>query len=1018
MIKQHYRAIALLVTAVVALLLTVNAYAQQRLSGKVFDQSGAPVIGAAIMVQGTNNGAITDADGSYSLANVPSDGKVEISCLGYKNQVVNVQGKTHIDFYLEDDTEMMEETVVIGYAVQKKSDVTGAVSSLKGSELDTRSTENIGQALQGKAAGVMILSSSGAPGSEISIRVRGYSSNSSGSQDPLYVVDGMKVSSIDYIDTHNVESIEILKDAASAAIYGAEAGNGVVLITTKQGKKGEGRVTFDASYGITAPGHTAEVMNAQDYFDFQTAGGRGSGVAGWDHKTDTNWADQVYDKGSFSRYTVGFQGGNDRGNYFASISSMNNDGMIVGNKDYMNRISVQLNGSYKIKKWLEVQSNISINRSKRGSVSEYSDQGSNIAGAGMYMDPLTPIEVDGTNPFITEYMNGYINEGRPLLRNEATGNLWAISPFQEDFINPFIALNRTDAYNKNNQLRGTLAVNLTPFKGFTFTSRLGYTTSAGESYSYSSPYFGNVVTSSTELSLSTSVSSSSSIQWENFANYNFKLGNNNFVAMAGMSYRENNSLSVGGSVNHLTNEELENYRYLPYVSSDATKTISGGSPGYSAQISYFGRLTWSYKNRYNAQVNFRADAFDTSKLDKKSRWGYFPSASLGWTVSNEEFFKNAINKDTFSFLKFRVSYGKNGNVNVLSGYPYSTTVSVSSSTLYPIDGQYISGTTTSTRLPNKDLKWETAVQLDLGLETRFFRDRLSLNLDYYDKRTENLLVSTTPPAITGASSVYRNLGQVKNRGVELELGWKDTIGDFSYNISGNIATLTNKVTDLAGLSRQAGSNIHLTTATYFEEGYPVWFYYGYNYLGIDSKGEAIYEDRNNDGTISTDDKGYMGDAIPDFTYGLTINASYKNFDFILLGTGVQGQDLWYVANRPQKNTLSTFWKDSYSVKGTDAKYPAPNFNSWDYFAFSSASIFDGSYFKIKQIQLGYSLPKKLLEKTFISSVRAFVSLENYFTFTKYPGADPEIRQGGSSMGLDKGGYPISKNTMFGINVAF
>ena len=1018
MFKKIHLAAVLLAVTLAAAFMPGNAFAQQRISGKVLDQNGDPVVGAVVMVQGTNNGSVTQENGAYVLTNVPSNAKLEASCMGYQTQVISVSGRNLIDFYLEDDAEMVEETVVIGYAVQKKSDVTGAVSSLKGDELDTRSTESIGQALQGKAAGVMILSSSGAPGSGTSIRVRGYSSNSSGSQDPLYIVDGMKVSNIDFVDTHNVESIEVLKDAASAAIYGAEAGNGVVLITTKSGRKGEGKVTFDAMYGITTPGHMAEVMNAQQYFDFQTAGGAASAVAGWDHKTDTKWADEVYGKGSFQRYTIGFQGGNERGTYYASISSMNNNGMIVGDKDYMNRISVQLNGSYKIKRWVEVQSNISINHSKRGSVSEYSDQGSNIAGAGMYMDPLTPVEVDGTNPFISEYLQGLINENRPLLKNEKTGNYWAISPFQQDFINPFIALDRTDAYAKTKMLRGNLALNLTPFKGLTFTSRLGYMTSSGENYSYSSPYFGNNVTSATELTLSTSVSSSDSIQWENFANYNFKVGQHNFVAMAGMSYRETNSLGVGGSVNHLTNELLENFRYLENASSNATKNISGGTPGYSANLSYFGRLTWSWKNRYNAQVNFRADAFDTSKLARQSRWGYFPSASVGWTTSNEEFFKNAISNTAVSYLKIRASYGKNGNVNVLNGYPYSTTISSQASNLYPLDGEPVTGTATGTRLPNKDLKWETAAQLDLGIEARFLRDRLAFTMDYYDKTTENLLVNTTPPNITGASSVYRNLGQVKNKGLEIELSWKNTVGDFSYSISGNIATLTNKVTDLGGQARQAGASIHLTPATYFEEGYPVWFYYGYNYQGIDKDGNAIYEDRNHDGTISTEDKGYIGDAIPDFTYGLTFNASWKNWDLAIFGSGVQGQDIWYVANRPQKNTLRTFWEDSYTVAGASAKYPAPNFTIWDNFAFSSASIFDGSFFKIKQIQLGYSLPKKLLEKISIASIRAYISLENYFTFTKYPGADPEISQGGSSMGLDKGGCPISKNTLFGVKVSF
>ena len=1010
MIKKFYLATLLLLMVG----LVPNMFAQQRITGKITDQGGAPVIGAAVMVQGTTNGAVTEADGSFVLNNVPANGTLEVSCLGYQTETVAVSGRNVINVTMLEDTEMVEETVVIGYAVQRKSDVTGAVASIKTEELENRMTEGLGEALMGKAAGVMILSSSGAPGAGTSIRVRGYSSNSSGSSNPLYIVDGMKVSNINYIDTHNVESIEVLKDAASAAIYGAEAGNGVVLITTKQGKAGEGRIFFNASVALQNNASRMDVMNAKEFVDFETALGRGPVFANWDG-ADTDWVKEVFETGIFQRYTVGAQGGNDRGNYFASLTYMNNDGMVAGPKDYMDRISGQFNSSYKIKNWFQLQSNITIDHTKRGTVSAFGTEQGNMVGGAFQMDPTTPLEMAEAD--IEKFGFGGIPKSQ--LIESRPGYYWCPTRYSSEMTHPFINRDNNEGFSGNDNFRGVLTANITPFKGFVFTSRLGFNFGAGESWSYSRPYYGDPVGQSTNMSLSTTASRNYTTQWENFANYSFKVGKSDFTAMAGMSYRTNYSISAGASVNKLSSDNPV-YRYFGNATSDATKSLSGGTPSESAQLGYFGRLTWAYGGRYNAQVNFRADAFDASKLSRKARWGYFPSASIGWTPSNEAFFKDNINPEVWSYLKFRASWGKNGNVNVLSGYPYAATLQTASNT-YKMDGKQVNQQTLrSSRLPNPDLKWEESVQLDLGVDMRFFRDKLSLTVDYYNKATTDLLVSVAPPRITGASSVYKNLGLIRNRGLEFEATWKQQLGDFSYSISGNLSTLYNMVEDLGGLGRQGGAQIHSSSliATYFEEGYPLWYMRGYIYEGMEADGTPKYKDVNGNGAFDPDDKDYMGDAIPDFTYGLTLQLNWKVLDFSVVGSGSHGNDMWLVVYRPNKNQIKEFWYDSYYVKGTAAKYPAMTEANWNYFLDSSACVYDASYFKIKQMQLGVTLPNKWTKKIAVQSLRFYASLDNYFTFSSYPGPDPEVVQNGSEMGMDKHGYPVSKNMTFGVNVNF
>ena len=528
--------------------------------------------------------------------------------------------------------------------------------------------------------------------------------------------------------------------------------------------------------------------------------------------------------------------------------------------------------------------------------------------------------------------------------------------------------------------------------------------------------------------ISASINTGLYYQWENFANYNVTIKKHSISAMAGMSYIENNTQNVSGSgtgEDPLTGYE-SNFLYLDYLKSDASKSTSG-STNRSASIAYFGRLGWSYDNRYNVQVNFRADAFDSSKLSKKARWGYFPSFSAGWTISNEKFMKG-IDKSILNLLKVRASWGVNGNVNVLNNYAYAADISYNAYFWEYQDAPVLSYGSAPSSLANPDLQWETSKQLDLGIDARFLNNRLSISADYYNKQTEGLLLTITPPAEIGFSSTTINAGNVLNTGFELEANWKDQIGDFKYSVSGNVAFLHNEVTSLAPtIDRIGGHTItgaHLQTAC--EVGMPIWFIRGYNYLGVDKDGNPIIDQSHgaNPDKVEQDDIMPIGSGIPSFTYGITLNASWKDFDLTIFGTGVADADVYlglYRTDRPMCNTFAIYHEESFDKKGAAAMYPkASAIATSNSFWSSSATLWDASFFKIKQIQLGYTLPKKLTKKVAISNLRVYASLDDYFTFTKYPGLDPETATtgSGSQIGVDTGRYPISKKLIFGMNITF
>jgi len=994
------------------------------------------MIGVAIQEKGNNqNGTITDLDGNFTIQ-VNSNATLVISYIGYKTQEVAVNGRTNLSIVMEEDAQVLDEVVVVGYGVQRKSDLTGSVASVKSEDLKSRSTTDAAAALQGKAAGIQVLNSSGKPGQGAEIRVRGYSSNSR-DIGPLLIVDGLQVESIQYLDPSMIESMEVLKDAASAAIYGAEAGNGVVLITTKSGAKGKGSITYEGKFTNQMLGAVPELLNATQFKAWMTMqlGADAVNAAlkdaqdayGWNPNTNTNWLDEYFENTWATQHSLTFSGGNDRGSYFMSLNHVNQDGIIKGSKDKYERLTAQINADYKIKDWLQVGTNTSIEKWSSRGVSE------NGYGTSFEMllliDPLTPMYWTKPEQMLGDYRNYYNeiqagNSNYTLFGDE--NGYYATSYFNQRLAggNPFSQRDRATGKNEGVNINGTAFLNITPIKSVTFTSRLGYRLSFSNNSNWEFPYYLNGQTKGDNYAISGGSNNSTWYQWENFINYNEMFGKHAVGAMAGMSFRQSNSngVSANASGPDILTSYAPNYIYLNYVNgnSDTSKSFNG-APNMTRALSYFGRVTYSYDNRYSVQANFRADAFDSSKLAKDNRWGKFFSASAGWTFSNEEFFKDLIDPSIMSFGKLRASWGQNGNVNVLGNYSYTSGIATNSKWY-----QYgASNSATYGSMPNgianPKLTWETSEQIDFGADFRFLNDRLSVGLDYYIKTTKDLLINATAMPETGVSTITMNAGEIKNSGFEMELTWKDRIGDFNYSVSANLATLKNEVTYLDSDRIQGGvvdGSSPETIRCYFEEGQPLWYMRGYKYAGRDENGAPQYYDAN--GGLTNDpqegDMTNIGSGLPSLTYGITLSGEYKGFDLTIFGSGIAGNDVYYGLYRTGWNNFAKgIYDDFKSKKLPDANTVAGSGTFWR----SSAMVYDGSFFKIKQIQLGYTLPKQITKKAFVENARVYVSLDDFFTFTKYPGLDPETTTSSfNGPGLDKGGYPTMSKVVLGVSVTF
>ena len=1016
----------LLLTVLSFLAGTSLAFAQGQVtvSGTIVDENNAPMIGVGIVEQGTLNGVISDIDGNYSIE-VPEGATLEFSCVGYITQQHRAVEGT-LDIAMMVDSRSLDEVVVVGYGVQKKSSVTGSVSSVKSEDLEARTITRVEQALQGKTAGVQVLSSSARPGASPQVRIRGVSSN--GSSDPLYVVDGRIQDDIGGIDPNDIESMEVLKDAASAAIYGAEAGNGVILITTKRGS-GNGRITYDFQLTSQSLAKVPQMMNSEQYIDYYTEAGLISYESffnNWDFETNTDWTKVAFENSLMQRHNLTFSAGDADKSIYLSMSYLNNNGMIVGDSDTYDRITGMINASWKIKPWLEIGTNNQIEYYKAQSVAEGSEYGSLLLSV-LTLDPLTKptYTVDDMPQYMRDIMN---NSSYGELLNDGHGNYYGISNFvTSESPNPLIMRDRSFTRSRGFNINGTTYINFMPIEGLTVTSRLGYRLSGSESYGVGQDYYATITAQQNFLSVNASTYTPTYWQWENFANYNktFK-GGHNLGAMVGMSYSESRNFGVSGSYQG-SNEDIgfkqddPLFWYFAYATATATKNVYGGEPSYNRKYSYFGRVNYDYQGKYLFQASLRADAADSSILPIDNRWGYFPAVSAGWVISQEDFMKDT--KNWLTHLKFRASWGQNGSTASLGGYSYATVVASTGN--YPTGNglEYLPGYGPSAT-GNNELKWETSEQTNFGIDSRFFNDRLSFSVDWYAKQTKDLIVTgITPSTVVGNTASPVNAGNVTNSGFEFELGWQDSVGDLFYSVRGNLATLKNEVTYIhESLDAIDGTTFHTYGAiTRFETGMPAWYFYGYQFDGIDpATGNPTFVDVNGDGSITDSDKTYIGKGLADFTYGLTFNLAWKGIDFILFATGSYGNDIYSCLNRSDYtlNKLTYFTEDRWTETNTDGTMPRAGANGMDQYMTSSASVFDGSYVKIKQMQLGYTFPQSWMEKIKVQNLRVYVSLDDYFTFASYPGFDPEVTGIGNALGVDKGSYPTSKKVVFGLSLTF
>ncbi|MBP5776264.1 MAG: TonB-dependent receptor [Prevotella sp.] len=1057
--------------------------AQSTIKGTVLDEAGEPIIGASVKVMGTKTGAVTDFNGNFSVQ-ADANAALQISYIGYTPATVKLNGRSEITISLKEDSQTLSDVVVIGYGVQKKSDLTGAVASLKGDDIKNLSTSDAGAAMQGKVSGVQIINT-GAPGAGATIRVRGYSSNS-GNLGPLLIVDGLKVDNIQYLDPSLIESMEVLKDGASAAIYGAQAGNGVVLITTKNGSKGTAKISYTLKAASQSLGKKADLYDAKTWIDYHKYLGDLTDTELESNNyngQDTDWYDEVFENSWSMQHTITVEGGNDKGHFLANIGIVNNDGIVKGDKDTYKRFSGQVNADYKIYKWLTVQSNTSIEKWKTKSLG---DGYGGFLNSVVSIDPLTAPYIYSEDDFGQNVASEWEKEGHGNLLlppgfDENNPVWYGTSKYVEEATgNPLGQRDRANGYSEGINIRGSLAANLIPFDFLTITSRLGYRIAQGNSHNYSEPYFLSSMAKADSYLINAQTSASLYYQWENFANFNKQFGKHNVGAMIGMSFEKNHSDNTWAQSTDtnmiLEGDHAPNYRYISYLNANGKEHLSAtNAPGDNTSLSYFGRLSYSFDDRYFLQFNYRADAFDSSKLAKDNRWGYFPSFSAGWTISNEKFFKNAISTDAVSFLKIRGSWGRNGNVNVLYGYKHTPTIGIGGYYYYTGEGDAGDNQVTGAKpssLANPELTWETSEQIDLGLDARFLANRLSFGLDWYRKMTKDLLIDVEPDPAMGFSSATVNCGEILNTGFDFELGWRDQIGDFRYSILTNFSTLKNEVQNVGSLPRYVGggpSGFNNKLAPCMEVGHPIWYFRGYNYAGVysqnliqtndtefdpanigrplyygqvpvldadgnqvnDADGNPLYQ-RGLTLSPSEEDKEDLGCGIPKFTYGITLNLEYKGFDFTVFGTGAYGNKIYNFmvsADRPRINGITTFWEDSWrqdeAGNWTEGQYPDMKVVSKDWiFYSSSAAIFSGAYFKFKQIQLGYTIPSKITKKFLVSQLRLYASLDDYFTITSYPGADPETatvssgNDNGRMRGFDNGTYPTSKKIVFGVNISF
>ncbi len=1016
---------------------------------------GEALIGATVRVQGTQTATITDLDGHFSI-NAEDGQTLNVSYIGYIEKNVKVAGND-LKIALDEEANSLNDVVVIGYGVQKKKLFTGANIDIKGDDIAKLNTTNPLQALQGQTPGMTIISESGQPGEGLKVNIRGV--GTTGSSGPLYIIDGIR-GDISTLNPADIESVDVLKDAASAAIYGSQSANGVVLVTTKSGKEGRTVVSYDGYVGWQNAIHKVDMLNAQQYMTIMDEQNINSGNAAynWDsYKSvvdadgnvttwgitdpatgqyyDTDWVDQMFKKNAETQsHTIGITGGNQKGNYAMSLGYMNQEGIVGGkNVSYYSRYNFRVNSEYNvIDNFLKVGEQVSaIYYKKRGVL--VGNQYNNSLRSAFATSPLAPV---------------YSDNGLYGLPYNDTSN----SPWYNADGNPYgLMMVNNNNKTKNVTLTANAYADFQLIKNLHFRTTLGVKYDSNDYRSFKPLYHFSVYSyNDTRTTVSQSKSDGWGITWTNTLTYNWNLGKHAFDAMLGTeSYRTQGSslYAANGSLR----AGFDSWPYAWVSNGTATSNETGlsasGSPwDEERMMSYFGRLSWNYKETYMATATLRCDG--SSRFARGHRFGWFPSVSAGWVMSNEKFWKPLSN--VVDYFKLRGSWGQVGNQNI-GNYMYTAPLSFSN--VY-----YNFGTTLGsagdanglgarvTRLANEDITWETSEQLDFGIDARAF-GKLNINFDWYYKKTKDWLVQPPVLATAGTGAPYINGGNVKNTGVELGLGWNDTLGkDFNYYINVNGAYNHNEVGEIPnedGIIHGQTNQLYDNSTEFYRasNGEPIGYFWGYKTAGIfqnkqeieewitngngvlqaDPKpGDVKYYDVNHDGKIDDNDKVNLGNGMPDFTFGFSFGFNWKNFDFSVQANGMTGNKI-VQSYRNWANTKANYTTEilsRWTGEGTSNRIPrVTNTNiNWQ---FSDLFIHDGKFLRISNITLGYDFTK-LLACKYISQCRLYMQVQNAFTFTHYNGMDPEVGYGidGWVSGVDLGYYPRPRTVLVGLNLKF
>ena len=1010
------------------------------ISGTVYDEAKLPIPGAGITVKNTDRATVTGSDGRYTITGLPS-GKYTItaSFIGMTSVTTTVTvtaGNSAANFDLKSEANTLEETVIIGYGSQKKSVVTGAISKVKASDLENMPVVRIEQSLQGRTSGLTITTNSGQPGEGAALRIRG--TTSINNSEPLYIVDGVQIGGgIEYLNQSDISSIEVLKDAASGAIYGARAANGVVIVSTKKGSATDGmRVNYNGYVGTQAPSRKLSLLNATQYATLYneaqlaatpTAPVRFPNPS--QYGTGTDWQAAVFNNHAIMQnHDLSLSGGNEKSIYYASFGYFDQDGIVASNNSKFNRFTARFNSEHKITKAIKFGQTIGYTRIKSTGVSTNSEYGSPLSRA-INMDPLTPIVE--TDP--AKY-NQPIYTGNPVVRN-ADGLPYGISSYaQSEVLNPIAALAVAQGSSWSDKIVGNVFVEAEVIPGLKLRSQGGVDLAFWGNEGFTPIYFLNSINQTSLTSYNRNNNRGLFWSLENTVSYGRQIEKHNFEVLLGYSAQKNKGETQGGTKEGIPVNNIKDAS-LQFPVSRANDVFYGGEY-LNTLNSMFGRVTYNYDERYLFTGIIRRDG--SSRFGPNNKYGIFPSASAGWVATREDFFPK---NEYVNFLKIRGSYGVTGNDNI-GDFRYLSTVSGGRNYTLGTSAGLNNGVSPDA-LSNPDLKWEETSQLDFGLDATLFKD-FTLTADWYHKKTTGMLLQIAVPGYVGNTGPIGNVADLSNKGFEFELGYHKRLGEVSFSVAANASFLKNTI-DFLGDDKTFLGGQTITPqslqVTRTEVGHAIGSFYGYvadglfqNQADIDNyknaagtkiqpdakPGDIRFRDLSGDGLINDDDRKIIGDPTPNFTYGLTVSAGYKGFDLYVLGTGVAGNQVFNGLRRfdlPTAN-YSTDILNRWVGEGTSNSMPRLTLSddNKNYSRVSSLFLEDASYFRIKTLQVGYTLPVKFVKKAGLNKVRFYLMANNLVTFTKYTGYDPEI--GGGSYGVDRGFYPQARTFFAGLNVGF